>query len=183
MTNLTDACLGCPGRCCTRRFWNLVHLTKEESRNPIFKGKLTLSADGGIALSLGRTACHFLDRKTGHCRIYEDRPMACRGYVCHQGDDHSTAVIHRFPALKRHLKRQGLLPELKPEDSFFYVEKAGAASAWHLRGLRGHKNVKVGYYSYRRGTYEIIGRFDRSGKFHRNTNDQTHRLRRRARHS
>lgn len=170
MTNLTDACSGCPGRCCTRRFWGRVHLTNEERRNPIFKGKLGLGSDGEIFLTMGKSACHFLNRKTGRCGIYEDRPMACREFVCHANDSrHVNEVIHSFPALRRHLKRKRLLPEPLPEECFFYVDPPapGDVSVWHLREFRGRQGVDIGRYSARDNRYEIIGWFDSQGLFHR----------------
>lgn len=166
-TNLTDACSGCPGRCCTRRFWGGVYLTKSESRDPKFKGLLGLNSNGDPMLMLGKTACPFLERKTGRCSIYEQRPMACRGYVCHTGDGYSAKVIHSFPALRAHLKRQGVLPDLPPEESFFYLKVPGSESVWHLRELRGTKKEDVWRYDHRRYTHEMIGWFDRRGKFHR----------------
>ena len=177
MTNLTDACTGCPGRCCTRRFWGAVHLTKEEGRDPRFKGMIGVNSDGDPTLVMGKTACHFLDRKTGHCKIYETRPMACRGYVCHAGgaaDDedwsvygvHSDYVIHQFPALRRHLKRLGLLPDKPNDDTYFYVRGTDSAE-WHLRDLRGHKDAKVVRYSARKHLHRVVGEFDEEGKFHR----------------
>lgn len=145
-------------------------MTKEESRDPLFKGMVTVHSDGDTALVMGKTACHFLDRKTGHCRIYARRPMACRGFVCHSHPkNYVIDVIHGYPALRKHLKRQGLLPEPPPEDSFFYTEplQVGDTSEWHLRDLRGRKDVDVGRYSARRGSYEMIGWFDSQGLFHR----------------
>lgn len=106
--NLTDACEGCPGRCCTRRFWGYIHLTTTESRSPVFRGKLGITTEGDTVLTMGVRTCHFLG-KDGRCSIYEQRPIACRGYVCHDGDEHSKNVIEGFPALKRHLKRKSLI--------------------------------------------------------------------------
>jgi Fe-S-cluster containining protein len=167
-TNLTDACQGCPGRCCTRRFWARVSLTKTEARNPLFKGKLTLDRDGSAALSMGKTACHFLDRRTGHCAIYEDRPMACRGYVCHTAGGYSTEVIDRFPALKAHLKRLGIRPA--PRDcSHYYVHGVRGYQRFlkEIRDTRGTRNKDVYRYVVRTDRYELVGRFDRRGKFRR----------------
>jgi Fe-S-cluster containining protein len=165
LTNLTDACDGCPGRCCTRRFWTSVHLTKNESRNPVFKGKVGFNVSGEPVIWFNNRACPFLNQNTGKCKIYDDRPMACRGYVCHTAGGHSTKVIYRFPALMKHLKRKGLLP---PDKSFFYLE-GEKESVWHLRELRGAKNKDVGRFNFTTGRYEIIGRFGRNGKFKRRT--------------
>lgn len=166
LTNLTDACKGCPGRCCTRRFWDTVHLTRNESRDPRFKGMLGINAEGDPVLVMGKTACHFLDRKTGRCLIYKSRPMACRGYVCHTAGGRSTEVIHEFPALRRHLYRQGLVPAPLRPQAFFYLDGA-PTSVRHLRELRGSKSADVARYNGSRDRHEIVGRFDPKGKFHR----------------
>ena len=128
---------------------------------------LGINSDGDPVLMMGKTACPFLERKTGHCLIYKFRPMACRGYVCHTGDDYSAKVIHGFPALRKHLKRQGVLPDLPPEDSFFYLKVPGVDAVWRLRELRGTANEDVWRYDCRRYTHEMIGWFDRKGNFHR----------------
>lgn len=163
LTKLTDACEGCPGRCCTRRFWTAVHLTTTEARNPLFKGKVGHTISGDPVIRFGSRACPFLNQNTGRCKIYEDRPMACRSYVCHTAGGHSTKVIREFPALRRHLKRKGLEPAA---GSFFYLEGA-AESVWHLRLLRGAKSKTVWRYNATTGRCETVGRFDRRGKFTR----------------
>ncbi len=168
MTNLTDACLGCPGRCCTRRFWGRVCLTDSEARDPLFKPHLTMGG-AGFALAMGKHTCPFLKR--GRCSIYKDRPVACRGYVCHTAGGYSTATIHRFPALKRHLARHKLLPEALPPKSYFWQENEGHFDPderyWHLKDIPAIPLGDVWRWEAQRYQSRRVGWFDKELKFHR----------------
>ncbi len=162
--NLTDACEGCPGRCCTRRFWSAVRLTKTEARDPMFKGKLTVTEDGELALSMGKQACFFLEK--GRCSIYENRPMACRGYVCHTAGGYSSQVIEEFPALKAHLKRKKI--KWAPEHMTHYQVDSVEGFHRRLRDitlLPGHRGKRVFRYNAKTRAYTFAGRFDRKGNF------------------
>jgi Fe-S-cluster containining protein len=85
-------------------------LTEQESYNPVFRGKVDCDNDGCPQIVFERGGCPFLDRKTKRCSVYEVRPAACRGYVCHEAGGHSTVVIVNYPALQRHLRKK-----LKPK--------------------------------------------------------------------
>lgn len=117
-TRTSSACDSCPARCCSQKFgYQSIHLTHEERVNPLFKPHLT---DFG-QLKLEGRHCRFLDTATFRCSIYEQRPHACRGFVCHdmenQGDN-TLAMVYRDRKLRAHLDSLGLLPPLK-EDLFW----------------------------------------------------------------
>lgn len=91
------------GHCCTDVVclptpWDVIRIVREEGTNPydfleflspdeiegVTKGDPTwLNVDGEryiMALRRGKKGCHFLDKKTRYCSIYEARPILCRLY-------------------------------------------------------------------------------------------------------
>jgi len=91
------------GHCCTDVVclptpWDVVRIVRETGANPydflefIRPGEITevedddptwLDVDGErflMALKRGKKGCHFLDKKTRHCTIYDARPILCRLY-------------------------------------------------------------------------------------------------------
>ncbi len=95
-------CHGC-GHCCTDVVclptpWDVVRIAKETATDPkkflefvtpeelegVAKSDPTwLEVDGErymMALRRGPRGCHFLDKRTLRCKIYESRPLLCRLY-------------------------------------------------------------------------------------------------------
>lgn len=96
------ACHHC-GHCCTEVVclptpWDVIRIVKETGESPerflefigpndisgVNKSDPTwLECNGKralMALRRGEKGCHFLDKRTRHCRIYNSRPILCRLY-------------------------------------------------------------------------------------------------------
>lgn len=84
--SVTSACDTCPGRCCSRAFgFESIKLTSAEALMPVFRPYAELWLNGSYYLPMGtgvRGKCRFLNN-ANRCSIYEQRPEACRGFVCH----------------------------------------------------------------------------------------------------
>ena len=114
-TNTTPVCSECPGRCCTRRRWvfSYAALTMREAGLPLFAPHVQWrqNADDHKRqlpwLPLD-PKCPFL-QKDNRCGIYDDRPDACRGYVCYASPD-TEEHIKQYPTHRRLLNRWKVLP-------------------------------------------------------------------------
>lgn len=118
----SSACDSCPSRCCTGRFgYQSINLTYDERQDPLFA--LHLDAYGNFKLE--NRNCRFLDTVTHRCTIYERRPAACRGFVCHDAENqgrNTLAMIYRDRGLRAHLESLGLLPPL--EEDLYWAENS-----------------------------------------------------------
>ena len=165
VTHLTDACDGCPGRCCTSRFWEAVELTEREQSIPLFADVMIEAEDGRKLLPFVEDRCVFLSA-AGKCNIYENRPAACRSYVCHWGDRRSVDIILNYQAHRKHLSKKGLMPRSWDyAKAFFYVVGDLESSVYHLRELRGRQDVEIGRYYPSTDTCKVVGKFDAKGRF------------------
>ncbi len=111
-------CDTCAAHCCSQKFgYQAINLTCEERENPLFKPHLT---DFGCLKLEGRY-CRFLDASSFRCTIYDQRPQACRRFVCFdtEGQDPTIlAMVYRSRGLRAHLESHGALPPLT-EDLFW----------------------------------------------------------------
>lgn len=167
VTELTDACDGCPGRCCTGRFWTSIEITEHEQSIPLFADVMVKDVDDKHVIPFVEGRCVFLS-KVGKCTIYEDRPSSCRSYVCHTGGKRSIDIIYDYQAHRKHLSKKGLMPARTDYmKAFFYIDGDYESSTPHLRDLKVSKNVEVGRYFPTEESYRTVGRFDDDGKFKR----------------
>jgi len=113
---LSSVCDSCPAHCCSRSYgYTQISLTYDERQNPLFIPHLS---DDKRGLKLEGRHCRFLDVLTHRCTIYEQRPVACQGFVCYdtlnQGNA-ARAVVRKNKKLAAHLEKHGVLPELKAD--------------------------------------------------------------------
>ena len=82
---LKTDCGACVNKCCSQPY-DWVYLTSQESSRlrdasglpeKEFMAKRPSANTGYVVPTLNRP-CRFLDTQTGHCTVYESRPLACR---------------------------------------------------------------------------------------------------------
>jgi Fe-S-cluster containining protein len=167
VTELSEACDGCPGRCCTGRFWSSAELSEHEQTIPLFADVMVKDDAGKHVIPFVEDRCTFLS-KLGKCSIYEDRPVACRSYVCHTGGKRSIDIIYDYQAHRKHLSKKGLMPTRAGyTKAFFYIEGDYDSATPHLRDLKGNAGAAVGRYFPHTETYKTVGAFDTDGNFRR----------------
>lgn len=108
-----SVCDECPGRCCTRNRWILsrVRLTHEEASSGIFNKGIQwsgLRGHGAYPYLDIDPVCPYLG-KGSKCTIYENRPQACRDYLCFESTT-GMEQVDNYPTHKRLLNRWKLLP-------------------------------------------------------------------------
>jgi Fe-S-cluster containining protein len=82
---LRTDCGSCVNKCCSQPH-DWVYLTSQESSrlsaaSGVPEDEFTVKrqiANGDYVLRTLNLPCHFLDAQTGHCTVYESRPLACR---------------------------------------------------------------------------------------------------------
>jgi len=123
---LSSVCDSCPAHCCSRSYgFTQISLTYDERQDPLFIPHLS---DDKRGLKLEGRHCRFLDVLTHRCTIYEQRPVACRGFVCYdtvnQGPA-ANALVRRHKKLRAHLEEHGVLPEI--EHDLYWVRYSDRA--------------------------------------------------------
>ena len=112
VSRTSTACETCPSHCCTNKFgYQSVALTDAEAVDPLFAPHL----NAGGSLKLEGRHCMFLSGPGGRCTIYNRRPAACRGFVCHDPDSQDVgtfAMVYRNRKLRAHLAATGDLPKI-----------------------------------------------------------------------
>ena len=110
----TNVCSECPGRCCTRSRWIFgeVELTMRESEHPALKDHVVWSQNpADPKRQLPRLnldpKCPLLG-KDNRCTVYEDRPEACRNYICYWNPPPN--MEERFPTHFKMLRKWKVLP-------------------------------------------------------------------------
>ncbi len=139
-------CHSC-GHCCTDVIclptpWDVVRIVREHRIDPakflefITPEEITqvddddptwLNVNGQrylMALKRGPKGCHFLDKRTKHCSIYESRPLLCRLYpFCHEetrDGEHLGFSLHKDVGCPRH--RDGVV-DVAPLKDLLDVEE------------------------------------------------------------
>lgn len=114
-TTVSDVCSECPGRCCTNRRWQFykVELTMREAEHPALKEHVAWHQNPDdpkrkkpwIVMD---PKCPLLGRDN-RCTVYEDRPAACRSYMCFYEPD-IMKTLEKYPTHLRLLNKWKVLP-------------------------------------------------------------------------
>ena len=95
-------CNQCPGACCRAypHFQDGAALTPAEAANPLFRSH-RIETRAGTLLSFKKSGkCPFLDSSTFRCRIYTDRPEACRKFSCLDIRQETNPLVKAYPVLR-----------------------------------------------------------------------------------
>ncbi len=115
-------CEGCGGRCCTAKFgFTSLSLTRSEAMSLRFVDKAyprhTWNPDTDDWLYPMTEDCQYKE-PSGLCSIYEERPYACRGFLCYADQGPAVAkAVRNWTELYDHLRSKGVLP--KADGGFF----------------------------------------------------------------
>ncbi len=157
------------GHCCTDVVclptpWDVVRIVRERAANPykflefirpdeiteVEENDPTWLEVGGerylMALKRGKKGCHFLDKKTRHCTVYEARPLLCRLYPFKLQENRAGTfkgfTLHKDVGCPRH--RDGRVPtaplyELYSDDAEHQQDYADLVTVFNRREYKGKK--------------------------------------------